>query len=417
MKLRFSSELLCKRNPHHVRRLDAWVKARWPDVPETWEQFLRRLPGFYPLDVVHSLERLGLPSEFLSPTSYRISSSSPREAFPDVLEHPLDYEWRFAGQSVGSVLDKIRDFAKENSRPSIVCLGCPSIAVGGEDAFPSWRWTLLDRRAELLRTRISNVRLEACDLTLDHPDLPMSDAAVVDPPWYMPITKHFLLRAQALTKQGGIVLLSSPPEGTRPKAKDDLIELLEWCNAGGLEPVQVNYGHLFYRTPFFEWNSLKAAGFSARVPAWRRADLLVFVNKCGSACRLRYDEAVPKKFSGSWRQYARDGLKFCVSVSGNDEAQSTRHDSRSILPVWTEAVLPTVSTSFPGRDGANLVTSGNRFLRCADPASISTILEGWVRGEPLSASQSLDASMSTTLASIISDELADRDEYLKHTYD
>jgi hypothetical protein len=400
---------------HYVRRLDSWVKGRWRAGEETWEQFLLRLPGFYPLDVWRALDRLNLPAENLRRDAEGQPRNENSDAFPDISEHPLDYEWRFTARSVERILFKLDDLIRDVKRPSVACFGCPSIAVAGDNYRPEWDWSLLDRRAASIATRVSRVSLHPCDLTVDRPEIAACDAAVVDPPWYMPITKHFLTRAQAATKVDGVILLSFPPEGTRPGIKEELAELLEWCNAGGLEPQQINYGLLTYKTPFFESNSLNAAGFTARVPAWRRAELIAFINRAAPETGLQYNDSMPSRFSGQWRWFSRDGLKICVSNSAMDIGNCP--SGAGLRPVWSEAILPTVSTTLKGRESANFVTSSNRFFQCADHRSAIRLLEGWAKHGTISDNIDGDGLLAEQIRATIASELEEREAYLRYIHD
>lgn len=416
MKWRYDSKILCKANPAYRVRLDEWLRERWPPSAENWDGFLRQLPGFYPLDVWQALEQSGRSINALALNSNSVARHIFPEPFPGVLEHPLDYEWRFTQESIQSVMDVLDAEVKAGCRASVVCLGCPSIVVAGALTRPSWRWTLLDKRAHLLRATSSSATLVRCDLTQGLPTLEEQDVAVVDPPWYMPITKHFLARAYALLKPGGVVLLSFPPEGTRPNAKIELENLIEWCEQGGLTLTKFDAPHLFYRTPFFEWNSLRSAGFSARVPAWRRADLLMFRKMNVGEQELRYNEEVPQQFCGTWKDFVVDGLKICVNTTGVTNNTTLGFDEE-IRPVWTEDVLPTVSTSFPGRAKANVVTSGNRFFVCSRPDLAVEALQALSAGSYATLADEKCGLYAKTLKAAIRSETAERHRYLNYMYD
>lgn len=414
MKWRFNSSELCKSSHDHHHRLDDWVRKSWSGSEETWESVLRKMPGFYPLDVWQSLERCGLEPNLLVLHSRGIERQLYPEPFPGSIEHPLDYEWRFTQESISSVLDVLRASAGDQEQLSVVCLGCPSIVVAGEAVLPSWKWTLLDRRAHLLQSITS--RLESCDLTKETPKIPLQDVAVVDPPWYMPITKHFLSRAQMLVKPGGIVLLSFPPEGTRADAKIELDELVNWCKQKRLNLMQHSAARLFYKTPFFEWNSLRAAGFLARIPSWRGADLLMFKRQDEEGMDLRYNDQMPQMFDRRWNDFVIDGIKLCVDT--NSTATHERKISNAVLQaVWREDVLPSVSTKFPGRCNANIVTSGNRFFHCGAPAVASDVLHDLANGVAARKGDKDYSLCERAIVEVLKAEIADRQSYLTYMYD
>ena len=394
------------------------MSSRWSHYESNWQRFLRQLPGFYPLDVWDSIRRLGLDPSKLQVEGEGISRNVHMEAFPEMLEHPLDFERRFVDESISTIFKKLQEFLPGNDPVSVGCLGCPSVSVAGENIFPKWRWSLLDRRAGLLKQRVKRIELISCDLTRDYPNLPLWDAAVVDPPWYKPILKHFLVRAQMLTKQGGIILLSFPPEGTRPGVREELTQLLEWCNQGGHEPIQINYGSLRYKTPFFECNALRSAGFTGRVPSWRKADMIVFVNNPASEAGLICNDDVPRKFGDGWQEFSNDGLKFYLKLdqTSHNGVGNSKQKMR-ISSAWRpNQVLPSVSTSFPNREYANLISSGNRFLRCDDAASVADLLEAWERNGRIPENKT-SRRLQTQMAEIIDAEINDKNHYLKYIYD
>ncbi len=418
MEFRYSNKLVCNLDTEYKRRLDSWVSSRWPYRESNWEEFLTQLPGFYPIDVWDSIKRLGFNSPELGTEAQAIVRNVQMEAFPDALEHPLDFEWRFVDDSISTILVKLRQLLPEQKFISVGCLGCPNVAVAGERKLPNYSWTLLDRRAELLRPRVKKVELIACDLTQDFPRLPSWDAAVVDPPWYLPITKHFLVRAQMLTKQGGFVLLSFPPEGTRPGARRELDQLIDWCNQGGLERVEISYGKLQYKTPFFESNALKSAGFSANVPSWRKADMLVFVNRRENGRGVICDDQIPERLGAEWQIFSREGVKFFLRIEPPVKSVTKNVPVvKRLSPAWRhDQILPSVSTNFPGREKANLVSSGNRFLICDDTFSVAQLLRTWEsNGLPFESKG--PCPLQTQLSTIIEDELHDKENYLMHTYD
>lgn len=416
MRWRFDSSELCKTNADHFARIDRWVKRQSVSSATTWETFLRGLPGFYPLDVWVSLERCGISTDSLATHSNGLSRGTYREPFPGSLEHPLDYEWRFTHESIGTILDNLRREIGHIKQPSIVCLGCPSIVTAGEEVQSSWNWTLVDKRANQLRTTTKFAKLVCCDLTKETPEIEKQDAAVLDPPWYMPITKHFLARAKKMLKPGGVLFLSFPPEGTRPRAKIELEELVDWCAMGGLNMVEGDATHLYYKTPFFEWNSLISAGFTARVPAWRRADMIMFRAEHFNGKSLDSSEEVPQYLSANWKEFVIKGIKTCVNIS--PIAAGLQNESgRGLQPVWIEEVLPTVSTTFSGRKGANVVTSGNRFFFGNRPDLAEIALKNLAMGNEKSSRNAPQAHYTETFKRVIQAEIEERQVYLNYLYD
>lgn len=420
MKWRFDSQVLCESDPIFVRRLDECVRSFWTGDHENWESFLRKLPGYYPLDVWQSLSRLNLESGVLGIAGASVARQIFPEPFPNSLEHPLDYEWRFTQESIRDILDFLTQEIADFKQPSVACLGCPSVVVAGDEIRPSWSWSLLDRRADLLKSQINSAHLMACDLTKPISTHPLVDIAVVDPPWYNHLTKHFMVKAQSIVKPGGLVLLSFPLEGTRSSASKELAELLNWCKEGGLELNPSNKIQLHYKTPFFESTSLKAAGFSARIPAWRSAEVLIFRNRVSDDCRLTYNDDTPRLFTTEWNEFIIQGIKFSVKNSKRKKDGKQGCSGGAFLsPVWREAILPSVSTNFVGRARANLVTSGNRFFECSDPYLLAEmLLAGQNRDGEINISTNAGGERNAReLNSVLQSEINDRTTYLKEMYD
>jgi len=116
------------------------------------------------------------------------------------------------------------------------------------------------------------------------------------------------------------------------------------------------YCYVPYRSPFFEANALKAEGISNFPLNWRKGDLLMFVKTQEIPCF--WDNG--GQIGPEWEDVAIKGfrVKICNAFS----------DSLHMLSsVGSEEVFPSVSSRAPNRHLANVVTSGNRFLRSGKP--------------------------------------------------
>jgi hypothetical protein len=112
-----------------------------------------------------------------------------------------------------------------------------------------------------------------------------------------------------------------------------------------------------YKSPLFEVNALASAGLPAVPFDWRRGDLLIFRKQDS----LHVARPTVPELDSPWTEYRIGCLRWWVR-GGGDTSASTR-----LRTVWKNSILPSVSSRFPGRHSANVVTSGNRFFRCDCP--------------------------------------------------
>ncbi len=244
----------------------------------TFPELVRSLPGVYPADALRAVGRLRqeLPAGWqMSGTS---SVAPALDGWP--VEHPLDFDWRFTPEAVRLLIDRCH----RNAPDSVAFLGAPSLAreaaVRGLRAGVS----LFDKNPALvaaIRASLPGVTAACIDLVWGDPvGVGTAAVAVADPPWYSEHTLAFLWAASRLTRIGGRVLLSLPPEGTRPGgAERDAV-----FRAPGRGILRASAGVpgraaacLAYRTPPFERNALAAAGVPEVPWDWRRGDLAEFV--------------------------------------------------------------------------------------------------------------------------------------------
>jgi hypothetical protein len=332
------------------------------------------LPGIYPSEVLCSLRRLrrtGQIPEFDVLAAELEAASKPfcqPQAVPPekrMVEHPLDYEWRFTRQGVVRICDELRR-ARLRQNAEVLCLGCPSVFQFGGDSIKHVKFTLWDKNAPT-RSRLKEATgIHLMDVIQADPPEHRADFVIIDPPWYHAHYCLFLWAGFHCLPVGGHILLSFPPEGTRPSVGEELSTLLKWCLDHGLTFEKREPRCLPYRSPLFEVNALKAQGVTNFPLDWRRGDLIL-LRKQSPASFPRPSHSFP---SENWEevqvQFSR--VKVCRDKSTSDGL---------LGPVGPTEILPSVSSRYRWRKQANVVTSGNRFLRTSRPdeliACLSTI--------------------------------------------
>jgi hypothetical protein len=238
-----------------------------------------------------------------------------------------------------------------------------------------------------------------------------TDVAVLDPPWYNPFYKLFIWAALTSLRVGGYLFLSFPPSGTRPSAADDLAEVLMWSQNVGLSHLRTVPHALPYRSPLFEVNALRAEGLLTVPLDWRHGDLVIF--------RRQYDVRSQKPVIScpkpAWAEYQIGIVRIKI------RCKCELATSGELVPVWRRAVLPSVSSRFPKRSQANVVTMGNRFYHSDSPELVSAILselkmqESHKSKTPPKPSRQSHGDLSTRLKRLISVERREAENYLQIT--
>ena len=413
MKWRFSSSELVESDIAFQRNVDGWLLSALEKLPVSWQCLLRNMPGVFPLDVWASFERLGVPSShlILSPATPEPANTADLLPYSHIPEHPSDFEWRFNQEAIDAIFKTVEDFVPNSGNISLACLGCPTIFVAGIQQRQDWVWTLHDRRGNEYQKYSDRGEVISCDLAKALRESHTQDVAIVDPPWYNSITKCFLLNALRLLKPGGIVLLSAPGAGTRPSAIDDTNEILEWCLHHGMMILSFNPGALPYRTPYFEYNALRSAGFSAIVPSWRRGNLIVL--KASNELSIDFEESTVALPVPTYQTNTYLVGKSKIVVISNDSANRGHENDNPITQVWREEIIPSVSTRFPVRNRANIITSGNRFLRCANTDTVNGYLQIMSRSKNASSGKDL-GTISGSLRVIMDREETEIDTFNIH---
>lgn len=345
--------------------LDNWVLTAFARGVRSFPDLIAALPGAYPTDITRSFQRL----QASVPTGWQDGSPSAAPQVPDPsgwpVEHPLDFDWRFTAQAVALLLGRC------GTGTPLVFLGAPSLAREAARRGRRSGITLIDRNPTIVaavRQSCPGAKSLCADLVRG---VPVKDGtagvAVADPPWYPEHTAAFLWAASRLTRVGGQVLLSLPPEGTRPGIQAERADVLGSATTFGLRLVGIEPRALAYRMPPFERNALVAAGLSAVPSDWRHGDLATFrvVEKTGQPRPIALIE------SDDWDEQAVRSVRIkCRKCPADDFRDPT------LSSLVAGDMLTSVSRRDPARAAVDVWTSGNRVFRCSGSAVFRTILHG-----------------------------------------
>jgi hypothetical protein len=349
-----------------------------------FDDILLSLPGVYPTTLLEGLKRLAttgkiskkLLKEAIDSTSCLekkgfaagSDSSQNRESNQLPVPHPLDFEWRFSENAIENLLQKSLEIT--NPQDLITLFGVPSVLWSAlQKGYP--RQMVLFESSQAVshffdRQNVPRGKFKKCNLMED--DLPKISAKLVisDPPWYQECVRSFLWAAGQLCSQGGFMLLSTPPVGTRPKIKQEWEDALGWAKALGFSFVEMQECSLPYVSPPFERNALKAEGIVSVPREWRRGNLAIFVRE--------FDHGISRPpsclLNGDWVEEAIEGVRF--RIRRRDRTQHFIDPSlETIVP---GDILPSVSRYDGRREKADVWTSGNRIFKCQGTAVLQKII-------------------------------------------
>lgn len=353
-------------------RLDVWIANAVGDKQPSFRQLLNSLPGVYPSEALKALHRLTarglIPEEYealiikeaKTPQHEKVMTTT-RMSDLEQMEHPLDFEWRFTRNALETLCKKMQELCFGHPATAL-CLGCPSVYTFGREQLPSCNFVLIDKNASAEGQLSESRSLLKFDLVHELIPAIRAEIAIIDPPWYNDYYKLFVWAALQNLKPNGYIILSFPPAGTRPSARDDLSHVVNWCSGVGIQLEEHLESQLPYRSPLFEVNALKAENLYGVPLNWRRGDLLVL--------KLIEKVIVPRpsipEISANWIEN-RFGL---VRIKIREDL---RFLNTHLTPVGNSAVLASVSSRHPDRANANIVTSGNRFLQTEFPRELTAL--------------------------------------------
>ena len=196
---------------------------------------------------------------------------------------------------------------------------------------------------------------------------------VIDPPWYEEFLFSFMWLAATSCRIGGHVILSFPPEGTRPGIRSEWLRFKNWADQLGMSQIIHEEGQLTYDAPFFEVNALSAEGINI-TRDWRKGDICVF--------KKLYDVNLPRpqiKNSSTWDEVQMGPVRLKI----REPASTEKHEiDPRLSPIVPGEILPSVSRRDPRREIANVWTSGNRIFSCSCPDILAHVILAHRNGEP-----------------------------------
>ena len=290
------------------------------------------------------------------------------------IPHPLDYFWAYSPESIEKLAAIL--LARTEPGEEIAYLGTPNAFNAAAAIMPDRSHVLLDRRdVSGGPVEDANRRFAQVDLLAD--DVPRlgANAAVLDPPWYPDDMCGFLWAAAAASGLGAHIWMSSPPEGTRPKAEREVSEVVDWARQAGLELEEKLEGAIRYLSPPFELASHRAALLGGVPLDWRSGDLLQFrvVYPLSSG---RPTAAVGE---GSWRRFVIDEIPIWVKIRAGIRAEI---GDGLLQGIASDNVLHTVSRRDPTRKEVDLWTSLNRVWASSHPPALEAVCGCLEGGDP-----------------------------------
>lgn len=350
--------------------LDNWVRAAFAAGLRSFPELVAALPGTYPTDIARAVGRLrgSVPAGWHDCPPAPAPLLAAPAGWP--VEHPLDFDWRFTPRSAALLLDRC------GPGVPLAFLGAPSLAREATRQGRRSGVTLLDRNPAVVtavRESCPGVTAVCTDLVRGGPVKAGTAAvAVADPPWYPEHTAAFLWAAARLTRVGGRVLVSLPPEGTRAGIQAERVDAVGSATSFGLRLVGIEPRALAYRMPPFEHNSLVAAGLTAVPNDWRRGDLATFAvaDKTGAPR--------PDAPGGSddWDEEAVGSVRIKCRRSSADGFRDP-----TVSQLVAGDMLTSVSRRDPARAAVDVWTSGNRVFRCPGPDLFRVVLSSLARGQ------------------------------------
>lgn len=354
-------------------RVNLWVRDALISGVATFDDLLVRLPGVYPSMALETAHRIASAEPSLLPILTRILQPSGNHRNHDLARHlidlptphPLDYDWRFADQTVNQLLAQCENVTMPDQ--AVALLGVPTVLrAAHEDAFDR-EMVLLDASGTTvdLLASVTGGRALKCDLLIDPLPQLVAGAVISDPPWYPEEMRAFFWVAAKICCVGGHILMSVPPIGTRPTIEAERKELFAWSEQLGLKLLRLESSALIYHSPLFEFNALKVERIPSLSADWRRGDLALF------SLETKVDVPRPVQSSSihSWVEECVDGIRWRIR-----RQESCAFDDPKLISIVRGDVLPSVSRRDARRMHADVWTSGNRVFRSAGRQTLRLVL-------------------------------------------
>lgn len=349
---------------------------------ESLDALLDRLPGLYPSALLDSLRRLESKGRIdrrviIGITNHTEQNDSSYSDYPQdaPIPHPLDFDWRFDVKTANDLLEISLRLSRLDEL--VLCLGCPTVFRASQKATLRRRFFLLDKNPAYSSQLNITKNCMCCDLLCDLLPPLQAQVTLADPPWYESYQRAFLESASQLTQLGGFVLITSPSLWTRPNVRNDWKTLLSWSRDLGLNFLGTLSETVRYTTPYFERNSLKAAGLDYVPKNWRKSNLLLF-QKTMKIARENY----LKYHYHDWLEESHFGFRIrkpALQIIGGFK-------DPSLVSIVRGDILSSVSRMDPARTLADVWTEGNRIFACRGPMILQSILRAFDEGSSVSKS-------------------------------
>lgn len=247
--------------------------------------------------------------------------------------HPLDFDWRFERETINKLI------RLTNAHP-ILAVGTPQLARG---LFAQgYAVQLVDRQPHLALLNAILLDIETAE-PLDRSWM----TAVLDPPWYPSVYRRWIGWAAQHIPAGGRILASLWPVDTRPTAKAERDELLEWASEWAncrIEPFTLRY-----EVPPFESIVRQMQGIPDPNAVWRKGDLLEL--------RVRERPPLPPPIIKTevWHRFVWNDYQLALRIGEHAEGES----SISMHPLAAGWNWPSYSQRAIGRALIDLWSSRN----------------------------------------------------------
>ena len=355
----------------YQRDIDQWIICAYRAGAQDFWRLVSMLPAAYPTVVRQAVEELiaasVIPAHLAVERSAWDSSGASGAEVPGLpTPNPLAFDWRYTRDTASELLERV--VASTDPTQTVGLLGSPSVYKMAAIREAPRQFILLDQNGSLPiddSQSLVGSQFRRCDMQHDEIDLPRVQAVLADPPWYEYETLAFLRTAARICADQGKVLLSTAPDGVRPGIQEERERIIAGAAESGLRFLGAERRVLSYATPFFEYNALRAAGFTHVAPNWRRGDLLIF-ERTGDSLS---GPMKPIAHSAEWVQADIRGA--AIWVRSNDQPGFA--DPR-LVPLVPGDILPTVSRRDGRREAADVWTAGNRIYRCDGSHILSIIL-------------------------------------------
>jgi hypothetical protein len=216
--------------------------------------------------------------------------------------HPLDYDWRFTGESVAFVCELLP------IQDHVLAVGAPSVARQLEAV--GRKVVLVDRQPLQGVTHHWPIEPGAEELKGGQ-----FGSAIVDPPWYPEDLMTWTAWTARVVGPGARIFVSLWPPGTRPNDAEEAQRILDWMSQWSeVSPLSPS---LFYERPIFERAAVTASqggALSSSPGAGRLVSLQIKKNP---------DALTVAKRKATWVRFVINAYQLAVRLSDLETGSSS----------------------------------------------------------------------------------------------